>query len=229
MRHVAVGQPARNRSEDAIQRAIIRHLETRAAPNTFWFHVPNGGYRRPAEAKILKSLGVVRGTPDLCFVKDGRAYFLELKAPGRPLSPAHAIHAAVCDHLRLRAHPEVLFLHPANGGSRDIREAAHLKRMGVLAGASDLLLWHRGNSFALELKAPGGRLSEAQLEFMARFNEAGGHSACAEGVDRALAVLESWGLLRGRVVTHGQVFQELRRSVAARTRRPSSVARTRSV
>jgi len=48
-------------------------------------------------------------------------------------------------------------------------------------------LWHNGNSFALELKAPGGRLSEAQLDFLARFNDAGGHSACAEGLDRALA------------------------------------------
>jgi hypothetical protein len=77
--------------------------------------------------------------------------------------PEAAIHAAVCDHLRLRAKPDVLWLHPANGGTRDIREAARFKRMGVLAGASDLLFWHRGNSFALELKSPGGRLSDAQL------------------------------------------------------------------
>jgi hypothetical protein len=83
--------------------------------------------------------------------------------------PEAAIHAAVCDHLRLRAKPDVLWLHPANGGTRDIREAARFKRMGVLAGASDLLFWHRGNSFALELKSPGGRLSDAQLEFLARW------------------------------------------------------------
>ena len=38
--------------------------------------------------------------------------------------PEAAIHAAVCDHLRLRAKPDVLWLHPANGGTRDIREAA---------------------------------------------------------------------------------------------------------
>ena len=112
--------------------------------------------------------------------------------------PEAAIHAAVCDHLRLRAKPDVLWLHPANGGTRDIREAARFKRMGVLAGASDLLFWHRSNSFALELKSPGGRLSDAQLGFLARFNDAGGHSASAEGVDRALATLEAWGLLRGR-------------------------------
>jgi hypothetical protein len=60
-----------------------------------------------------------------------------------------------------------------------------------------MLLWHDGNSFALELKSPGGRLSDAQLEFLAAFNEAGGHSACAEGIDDAIAALEGWHLLRG--------------------------------
>jgi VRR-NUC domain len=109
------------------------------------------------------------------------------------------IQVAVCDHLRLRAHPDVLWCHCPNGERRDARTGAKLRRMGVLAGAADILLWHRGNSFALELKSPGGRLSEAQLEFLARFYDAGGHGACAEGIDRALAVLESWNLLRGRV------------------------------
>jgi hypothetical protein len=116
----------------------------------------------------------------------------------RARSPEVQIHAAVVAHLRLRAKPDVLWTHPANGERRDKITGAKLKRMGVLAGASDLLLWHQGNSFALELKRPGGRLSEAQLEFMARFNDAGGHSASVEGLDRAIKVLESWNLLRGR-------------------------------
>jgi VRR-NUC domain len=117
----------------------------------------------------------------------------------RKRTPSEAqVHNAVVEYLRLRAKPDVLWLHPANGGTRDIREAARFKRMGVLAGASDLLLWHRGNSFALELKSLDGRLSDVQLEFLARFNDAGGHSASAEGVDRALACLEAWGLLSGR-------------------------------
>jgi VRR-NUC domain len=107
------------------------------------------------------------------------------------------LQRAICDHLRLRAKPDVLWLHVPNGERRDKITGAKLKRMGVLAGASDFLLWHEGHSFALELKSPGGRLSQAQLEFLARFNDAGGHSACAEGLDRAIAVLESWHLLRG--------------------------------
>ena len=112
--------------------------------------------------------------------------------------PEAAIHAAVCDHLRLRAKPDVLWLHVPNGERRDAITGAKLKRMGTLAGTSDFLLWHQGNSFALELKAPGGRPSEAQLNFMARFAAAGGHTCFASDVDRALAVLEAWQLLRGR-------------------------------
>jgi hypothetical protein len=106
------------------------------------------------------------------------------------------IQDAVVAHLRLRAKPDVLWLHCPNGGARDARTGAMLKRMGVLAGASDLLFWHQGSSFALELKAPGGRPTEAQLDFLARFNEAGGHSAWADDIDRALACLEAWRLLR---------------------------------
>ena len=114
----------------------------------------------------------------------------------RRLQPSEAqVHAAVVAHLRLRAKPGVLWLHVPMGGARDAKTGAMLKRMGALAGASDLLLWHNGNSFALEIKAPGGRLSEAQLNFIARFNEAGGHSAVAIGVDRAVAVVSAWGLL----------------------------------
>ena len=106
------------------------------------------------------------------------------------------IHNAIVEHLRLRAKPGVLWLHCPNGERRDKITGAILKRMGVLAGAADLLLWHQGNSFALELKAPGGRLSEAQLDFLARFNAAGGYSACADGIDHALACLVAWGVIR---------------------------------
>jgi hypothetical protein len=116
----------------------------------------------------------------------------------RRAQPEAAINRALVEHLRRRAWPDVLYLHCPNGERRDAVTGAKLKRMGVLAGASDLLLWHQGNSFALELKSLAGRPSEAQLEFMARFNDAGGHTAVADSIDRAIRVLESWGLLRGR-------------------------------
>jgi hypothetical protein len=57
------GARHRRRQEAAIQRAVFQHLRARAAPGVFAFHVPNGGYRKPVEAAIMKGLGVVAGVP----------------------------------------------------------------------------------------------------------------------------------------------------------------------
>ncbi len=117
------------------------------------------------------------------------------------LRPEQLLQKAVVAHLRQRGVPGVVFLHPNNNIAARGRKAAILggiaKGMGVRAGASDLLLWHDGKSFALELKAPGNRPTEAQLEFIADMERAGAFTCVAEGLDRALAVLEQWQLLRG--------------------------------
>ena len=120
-----MGARHRRRPEVAIQRAVFQHLRARAAPGVFAFHVPNGGYRKPVEAAILKSLGVVAGVPDVFAV-------------------------------------------------------------------------HNGRCFAMEIKAEGGRATDKQLACIAALREAGAFTCIAEGLDRALDVLESWGILRGR-------------------------------
>jgi hypothetical protein len=111
--------------------------------------------------------------------------------------PEQQIHRAVVQHLRYRAKPGVVFIHVPNGGQRRPIEAAIFKALGVRAGVSDLLLWHEGKSFALELKAEGGRATEAQRQFLADMERAGAFTCLAESLDRALATLEKWGLLRG--------------------------------
>lgn len=85
------------RPEQAIQRAVFQHLKLRAAPGVFAFHVPNGGYRRPREAAIMKGLGVVAGVPDVMVIFRGAVYALELKAEGG--RPTAAQFAAV-DNIR---------------------------------------------------------------------------------------------------------------------------------
>ena len=79
---------SRRHTEQQIQRTVLEHLKLRHAPDIFWFHVGNGGYRTPIEAKVLKSLGVTAGVPDLILIRGGKAYGLELKAHGGHLSPA---------------------------------------------------------------------------------------------------------------------------------------------
>jgi hypothetical protein len=126
----------------------------------------------------------------------------------RRQQPERALQTALVQHLSLRARNGVLYFAVPNGGSRDVREAVNLRRAGVLPGVSDLLLFRPGacphcgsarlEGFALELKAPGGRPSEHQLDFVTRFADAGGHTCIAEGIDEALQTLKSWQLLIGR-------------------------------
>lgn len=52
--------------------------------------------------------------------------------------------------------------HVPNGGFRNIREAAKLKAIGVVAGVPDLLLVVNGSLVAFELKTDIGRLSDKQ-------------------------------------------------------------------
>jgi hypothetical protein len=90
-----------------------------------------------------------------------------------------------------------VFWHTPNGGFRTKATAAILKSLGTLAGVADICILYNGRFFALELKAPGGRSTAAQLAFRDSVNAAGGFAAEAVGLDAAVRVLESWGLLRG--------------------------------
>jgi hypothetical protein len=83
--------------EAALQRSVIAHLQWRARPGVWWTHIPLGGLRSKVEAAILRGLGTTRGCPDLLIVADGKAHFLELKAPHRRVSAEqHACHEALC-------------------------------------------------------------------------------------------------------------------------------------
>ena len=117
------------------------------------------------------------------------------------------LQRAVVLHLRTRGVPGLVFFHVPNGmqlgGKTNKRgvpiQALRAKGLGVQPGVSDLILLHGGRFFALELKAPGGRPTDAQMEFASNVNAAGGSSCIAIGLDAALLVLERWGLLRGEV------------------------------
>lgn len=121
----------------------------------------------------------------------------------RRRNPEQQIHKAVVQHLRTRAVPGLVWWHTPNGGGRSKVEGAIFKSMGVRAGVSDLILLHAGKMFALELKAPGGRATEAQMAFQSDFDKAGGFCAMPEGIDAALATLEAWGLIKPAVTMKG--------------------------
>jgi hypothetical protein len=84
----------RARPEQTIQRALLGHIAVRAVDHLYAFAVEGGGYRRKAEAAILKGLGIVAGIPDLIIIHEGNA--LELKSDGGRLSEVQkAAHAGL--------------------------------------------------------------------------------------------------------------------------------------
>ena len=111
--------------------------------------------------------------------------------------PEQQIQRAVFEHLAIRAASTVFAFHPANGGWRSRVEAAILKGMGVKAGVPDIIAIKGGRCYALELKAPDGRLTPVQRDAHAALAAAGATVAVAYGLDDALARLEVWGLVRG--------------------------------
>lgn len=117
----------------------------------------------------------------------------------RRQNPEAEIQRAVVQHLHQRGAAGLVFFHVPNGGKRKPIEAAIFKGMGVRAGVSDLILVHAGKIFALELKAEGGRATEAQMAFLSDIDRAGAYTAMPTGLNAALATLESWGLLKGAV------------------------------
>jgi hypothetical protein len=75
-----------------------------------------------------------------------------------------------------------------------------MKGLGVRAGVPDVIVIKDGRTYGLELKAEGGRATPKQLESVAAMEAAGAYCAIAEGLDRALACLEAWDILKGRAV-----------------------------
>jgi hypothetical protein len=111
--------------------------------------------------------------------------------------PEQEIHKAVVQHLRTRAVPGLVWWHTPNGARYSSpAQGRIMSALGARAGVSDFILVHAGKLFALELKAPGGRASVAQMKFLSDIDAAGAFTAMPEGLDAALATLESWGLLK---------------------------------
>jgi len=111
--------------------------------------------------------------------------------------PEDEIQRAVFKHLAVRGAPDVFAFHPANGGWRSPIEAAILKGLGVRAGVPDVIAIKAGRVYAIELKAPRGRMTEAQHVVHAALRAAGTAVAVVHGLDAAIDQLEQWKLVKG--------------------------------
>jgi hypothetical protein len=118
------------------------------------------------------------------------------------------IHLGVVQLLRLNATPGLVWFHVANERRTTEREGAFLKCMGVRAGVADFVMMipdihnmptrlnNRATPAFLEIKRPGGRLSESQEQFRDDVTAIGCLWGLAYSTDAAAKLLKSWGALR---------------------------------
>ena len=97
----------------------------------------------------------------------------------------------VADYLRLQ-HPNLLWFHPANGGSRHPAEAAKLKGMGVRPGVSDLLVFWPTGMGAIELKVGKNKMTDTQKIFAQQWMQFGGKFAECRSLDDVIDTLKDW-------------------------------------
>jgi len=110
----------------------------------------------------------------------------------RDASAEARIQAAIVEWIRLVAPDIVVFAIP-NGGLRTPREAARLKWTGTLAGIPDLaIVASGGRVHFIEVKQPGGVLSDDQRFIRDRLVALGTPPAIAKSVDDALRAFSAW-------------------------------------
>jgi VRR-NUC domain len=119
-----------------------------------------------------------------------------MTARPRRQRPEAAIQRSLVDHLRWCARGDVWWTHIPNGGARTAIEGAILKGLGVQAGAPDLLVVRAGQALFIECKAPGRRLSPAQVECHEALRRAGAAVETTDNIDQALGFLRRHGVLQ---------------------------------
>lgn len=108
-----------------------------------------------------------------------------------------ALQEAIISAYRVNTPKEDWFrvFHVANGGKRNALEAVKFKRMGVVAGVSDLVcLLPEGKVGFIELKFGKNGLSEKQEAFKDFCSKNGYQWALCRSVGEALDTLRKWGV-----------------------------------
>lgn len=93
------------------------------------------------------------------------------KAFSRQISEKE-IHMKAWQWVR-NTYPDLLIFHIPSGEHRNVITAIKLKRMGVVPGVADFLMFVHGKAIAIELKDKGGKQSDEQKVFQQRWETLG--------------------------------------------------------
>lgn len=102
---------------------------------------------------------------------------------------------ATCMQFAALQYPKLLIWHCPNGGFRNAKEAANLKRQGVKAGVCDIHVDRASNGYhglKIELKTAKGKLTPAQEAYLRQAHEEGYATAVCYSLDEFIQVLNSY-------------------------------------
>jgi hypothetical protein len=121
------------------------------------------------------------------------------RARSKRRSPERALHMDVAAYLR-HAWPADLHLsHFPAGEVRDKATAGKLKAMGLARGWPDFIaILPNGQAAFLELKAPGGSLSDEQKDLRRKFIALGCAYSVATSLDEVERIITRWLAAFGR-------------------------------
>lgn len=89
-------------------------------------------------------------------------------------------------------YPNLVIYAVPNGGSRNVREAQHLKAEGVLAGVADLVVMlPQGKSIYIEMKVKGNKQTDNQKEFQKKAIELGHTYAVCYSFEEFQQIIEN--------------------------------------
>ncbi len=105
------------------------------------------------------------------------------------------IHIAILNYLKWQ-FPGAVIHHSVNegnrGGVKGARDGYRNKAMGQRAGWPDLVMLYHGRFWAFEVKAPKGKLSDAQALCGADIQRNGWRWAVVRSVDEVKAHIKLW-------------------------------------
>lgn len=91
---------------------------------------------------------------------------------------------------------ECIWWHTPNGGKRNAREAARLKRMGVKAGVPDIVIFRGCTPYFIELKSPKGRETPTQITMNNDLRSNGIEVALCKSLDEVITQLKLWEIIK---------------------------------
>lgn len=84
--------------ESKIQQGMVQWFRAQY-PRYICAAIPNGGFRNPHEAAIMRSEGVLAGFSDLIVIAEGNVLFVEVKAAKGKQSPKQEVFQADVERL----------------------------------------------------------------------------------------------------------------------------------